>query len=219
MLELEHGLIIAIVSAIVLAAISLFLRNRLREAVLGTLKRRGAEAALVLLDSRIPPLKQVEASQLGQQRERMAALALLGRYGQLERELAAHTGAISAVVPVKALGLLALAVRADDPRRAAARLGDLAAEVERDGGQMGVPVQKCTRALASLAGAIASGSRLEATVRVTIKQLCDAGGLTQLVIWQALRRSLAAAALDDQADVYASSVRALTSVFEDRSAG
>jgi hypothetical protein len=182
----------AIIGAVVGLIVSLFMmlgRKGTRKKLLEALRAAGPQAARGLLDEKLPPLTKIPLGKIIDQRERMAALAILGDVAALEAELPAHRGALTAVVQVNAVALLGIAVRATDPSDAAARLDALATQMEQEGGATMALVKKKTRALAVLAKGL-SGEPIPSQTRLVLDSLTGDGGMVQLVIWQALAQSL-----------------------------
>ncbi len=209
-----EGMIIGAVVGFIVSMVMLLTRRNTRKALLATLQQHGLQAAAVLLDQKIPPATKIALRRIIPQRERMAGLAIIELSEVIERELPSHSGALTAVTQVNAIGLLGIVVRGDDPAEAAGRLDQLAGRMESEGGAALKLVKKKIRALATLAASVASGARLDGQTRMTLDTICNDGGMVQLVIWQALRRALVAAGQDDQAQTFAGKVQALTTAFD-----
>jgi hypothetical protein len=184
-----EGAIIGAVIGLVVSMVMLLARKGTRKKLLQTLKAEGPEAARRLLDEKLPPLTKIPLGKILDQRERMVALAILGDLPALEQEIAAHRGTLTAVVQVDAIGLLGIALRSPDPSDAVARLDALATRMEKEGGATMALVKKKTRALAVLGKGL-TGEPIPSQTRLVLESLTGDGGMVQLLIWQAIARSL-----------------------------
>lgn len=184
-----EGAIIGAVVGLIVSLVMMLGRKGTRKKLLEALRAAGRETARALLDQKLPPLTKIPLGKIIDQRERMAALAILGDVAALEAELPAHRGALTAVVQVNAVALLGIAVRSPDPRDAAARLDALATRMEQEGGATMALVKKKTRALAVLAKGL-TGEPIPSQTRMVLDSLTGDGGMVQLVIWQALAQAL-----------------------------
>jgi len=209
-----EGAIIGAVIGVVVSLVMVMQRGGTRKKVLAMFAQGGPEAALRLLDQRIPPVQKIALSKLIAQRERMAALGAFGDLARIEQEMAGHSGSLTAEVQVKAIGLLALAVRSQTPAEVVVRLEELATRMETEGGRTMALVKKKTRAIAGLAKGLC-GERIPGATRLSIDSLTSDGGFVQLLIWQAMRRALTAAEQSEQAQIFAGKVLALTRAFEE----
>jgi len=208
-----EGAIIGAIVGVIFSLVMLLARRGFRTKLLRALKEGGPEAARALLDRKVEPATKVGVNQILSQRERMAALALLGDVAALEQEIAGHRGTLTAVVQVNALGLLGVAVRSADPADAARRLDELAAQMEREGGRTFALVKKKTRALAVLAQGL-TGREIPSQTRMTLDSFSGDGGMVQLLVWQATAQALEKTGQTQQAQGIRDKVRAFTDAFE-----
>jgi hypothetical protein len=208
-----QGAIIGAVVGVVVSLIMLVARRNFRTKFLRALKEGGPATARQVLDGKARPATKIGINRILDQRERMAALALLGDVTALEQEIAAHTGTLTAVVQVNALALLGIAVRSADPTDAARRLDELAGQMERDGGRTMALVKKKTRALAVLAQGL-TGQSVPSQTRMTLDSFNGDGGMVQLLVWQATAQALEKTGQTQQAQGIRQKVRVFTDAFE-----
>jgi hypothetical protein len=185
-------------------------RKGLRKAFLGALQAQGPQAARAVLDRRIPATKKLKLNQIVDQRERMAALAILNDVTSLQAELDGHHGPLTGVTQVNAMGLLGVALRSAEPGPAATALEQVADNVDQHGGRSLGLVKKKTRALAKLARAL-DGGQLESRDRLTLESFSRDGGMVELVVLAATARALDAAGQPKQAAGLRGKVEAHTS--------
>jgi len=214
MLGIIEGAIIGAVVGGVVSLVMILMRKGLRKELLRLLKQQGPEAARRFLDRKIPATRKLGINQILNQRERMAALALLGDTEAIDQEVAGHHGVLTATVQVGAIGLLGLTLRGADPAEGAARLDALATKMEQEGGRTMALVKKKTRALAVLANAMASGERIPSEVRLTLESFSGDGGMVQLLVWQATAIALEKLGQEQQAQGLRDKVRAFTDAFD-----
>ena len=184
-----QGAIIGAIVALIVILVSVSKRKGAQKKLLAALQAGGAAAARPVLDKAYAPVEKLRLSQIVEQGERMAGLALIGDLHSLEAELAMHTGSLTAVAHVDALGLIGLAIRSPDPTSAAARLDELATKVEQEGGMTMGQVKKKTRALAALAQGVA-GMPISPDHRGRLATVAGDGAMTALLIWQGLAQAL-----------------------------
>ena len=208
-----QGAIIGAIVGVIVSLIMLLARRGFRTKFLRALNEGGPTAARALLDRKAEPATKLGINQILSQRERMAALALLGDVAALEQEIAGHRGPLTAVVQVNALGLLGVAVRSADPGDAVRRLDELATQMEREGGRTFALVKKKTRALAVLAQGL-TGREIPSQTRMTLDSFSGDGGMVQLLVWQATAQALEKTGQTQQAEGIRQKVRALTDAFE-----
>ena len=209
-----EGAIIGAVVGLIVSLVMMLGRKGTRKKLLETHKTAGLEAARRFLDQKIPPLTKIPLGKILDQRERMAALAILGDLPTIEQEIPAHRGALTAVIQVNAIALLGIAVRSADPKDAVARLDALATQMEQEGGATMALVKKKTRALAVLAKGL-TGEPIPSQTRMVLDSLTGDGGMVQLVIWQAIAQSLEKQGTQlEQAQSLRRKVQEHTSAFE-----
>jgi tetrahydromethanopterin S-methyltransferase subunit G len=214
MFGIIEGAIIGAVVGVIVSLVMILKRKGLRKELLRLLKAQGADAARAYLDRKHPPLRKIPIGKLLDQRERMAALALLGHTSAIEEELAGHRGALTCTVQVGAIGLLGLTLRSPDPADAARRLDELATKMEQEGGRTMALVKKKIRALATLARAMAEGEQIPSETRLTLESFSGDGGMVQLLAWQATAIALEKTGGEQQAAALRAKVRQITDVFE-----
>lgn len=210
---IEGAIIGAVVGGIV-SLIMILKRKGLRKELLRLLRDQGPDAARAFLDRKQPPIKKIPVGKLLNQRERMAALALLNDTESIETELSGHRGALTCTVQVGSIGLLGLTLRSADATDAARRLDELASRMEQEGGRTMKLVKKKTRALAVLAKAMAEGEKIPSEVRMTLDSFSGDGGMVQLLVWQATAIALEKTGGEQQAADLRAKVRQLTDAFE-----
>jgi hypothetical protein len=213
-----EGMIIGAVVGLVVSLVMILMRRGLRKEFLRLCREQGAPAARAFLDRKIRPTTRLRLSDILNQRERMSALALLGDGESLEREIDGHSGPLTAVVQVDAIGLLGLAVRSGDPAPWVQRLEALATRMEQEGGRTMVLVKKKTRALAGLGQGLL-GQAIPSATRMTLESFSGDGGMVQILVWQATSLALQRAGQDEQAEGIRKKVLALTDAFEGASRG
>jgi len=184
-----QGAIIGAVVALIVILLSVRKRKGAQKKLLAVLHAEGLAVVRPILDKSYPPVEKLRVSQIIEHGERMAGLALIGDLHALEAELAMHTGSLTTVAHVDALGLIGLAIRSPDPTSAAARLDELATKVEQEGGITMGQVKKKTRALAALAQGVA-GMPISPDHRGRLATVAGDGALTALLIWQGLAQAL-----------------------------
>jgi len=212
----------AIIGAVVGGIVSLIMilkRKGLRKNLLRLLKDQGSDAARALLDRKHPPIKKIPIGKLLAQRERMAALALLGDTAAIDSELAGHHGPLTCTVQVGSIGLLGVALRSADAADAAARLDELATKLEQEGGRTMKLVKKKARALATLAKAMAHGEKIPSEARMSLDSFSGDGGMVQLLVWQATAIALEKTGGEQQAADLRAKVRELTNAFDQPTPG
>jgi len=214
MFGIIEGAIIGGAVGLVVSLVMLLKRKGLRDRFLKLLKEQGPDAARSFLDKKHPPLKKLPLSKLLDQRERMAALTVLGQTDAIEQEIAGHHGALTTTVQVGSIGLLGLTLRGPDPADAERRLDELAARMEQEGGRTMKLVKKKTRALAMLAHATVAGEKIPSDVRMTLDSFSSDGGLVPLLVWQALAVTLDKIGQEGQAAGLRGKVQALTNAFD-----
>lgn len=184
-----QGAIIGLIVGLIVVLVSLSKRKGVQKRLLAALHAGGPAAARPVLDKAYAPVEKLKLNQILEQRERMAGLTVIGDLNALEAELAGHTGKLTAVVQVNALGLLGVAIRSPDPLPAAARLDALATQMEQEGGiTMGL-VKKKTRALAALAQGL-TGVPIAPEHRANLAKVAADGAMTALLVWQGLAQAL-----------------------------
>ena len=183
-----EGAIIGGIVGLIMATILIVKQARKKKQIIAVIEDKGPEAGKAALDKAIPPLKKIPLTKLLDQRERMAGLALVDDQEALEREIDEHTGELTAVAQVNAIGLLALAVR-KDAKDGARRLDELATKMENEGGRLLALVKKKTRALAILAMGL-TGVEIPEEHWKTIEGISNESGMVQLLLWQAISLAL-----------------------------
>jgi hypothetical protein len=211
------GLEYAIIGAIAGGVTSLIMlqkRKGRRAGFLHALKQEGAPGARQYLDKNIRASAALSAGQIIDQRERMAALAILGDVEALEREMAQHRGGLNVVTQVDAVALVGIAVRSADPADAARRLDEIAARMEREGGVLMGLVKKKTRALATLVQFMAGQQVPLAQARPDIESFAGDGGMTGVLMWQALAMALGRNGPNQGSEELRRKVRDFTDAFD-----
>jgi hypothetical protein len=206
-----EGAIIGAVVGFIVAIVMVIKLSRRRESILKSLENDGAQAARQQLEKSYPAVTKIPLSKIIDQRERMAALTLIGDTESLSSELAGHTGPITATAQVGSIGILGLALR-KDARQAAARLQELSDRTKKEGGKMLGLVKKKTRALASLAKAMCS-EPIDAEAWKAIESMSGESGLAQLVIWQSIANAKRQLGQEAEAEAYEAKVRQKTQAF------
>jgi hypothetical protein len=214
MFGIIEGAVIGAIIGVIFSLVMILKRKGLRKELLRLLKEQGTDAARAFLDRKHPPIKKIPIGKLLDQRERMAALALLGDTSAIEAELADHRGALTCTVQVGAIGLLGLTLRSPDPADAARRLDELATKMEQEGGRTMKLVKKKTRALATLGKAMAEGEQIPSETRLTLESFSGDGGMVQLLTWQATAIALEKTGGDQQAAALRAKVRQITDAFD-----
>jgi hypothetical protein len=207
------GAIIGGFVGLAVSVIMILMRRGFRATFLKALREQGAASARGVLEAKVRPTAKIGLSQILDQRERMAALALLGDVTAIEQEMAQHTGQLTAVVQVNALGLLGVGVRSADPSDAARRLEELATKMESEGGRALVLVKKKTRALAVLARGL-TGQQIPSPTRMTLDSFNGDGGMVQILVWQATAQALERVGQTQQAQGIRGKVQQLTDAFD-----
>jgi hypothetical protein len=209
-----EGAIIGAIAGALVALVTLLRRARRATRFLAAVDGGGAAEARALLDKQIPPRTKIPLSKTADQFDRMAGLALLRDAPALERELAGHTGHLSAVTQVDSLALIGLALVGHDPLGAAERLDELALRVERDGGRALRLVKQKVKQLAGLGRSLA-GQPLEAA-QVTALDRLAAGYplLPRLLLQQAIGEAFERAGKPEGARLFKDRVRQKTRAFE-----
>jgi hypothetical protein len=213
MLGIIEGAIIGAAIGLITSLVVLLRRKGLRDKFLRLLGESGPDAARRLLDQKLPPLKKIPLGKILDQRERMAALTVLGQTDTILEELAGHRGPLTATVQVASIGLLGVALRGD-AGDGARRLDEVAARMEQEGGRAMKLVKKKTRALATLARAMAEGEPIPSDVRLTLESFTGDGGMVQILVWQATAVALEQTGGEQQAAGLRTKVRAMTDAFE-----
>jgi hypothetical protein len=210
-----QGALIGAVVGLVMAFMMVQQRRGLLKSVLGALAQSGPAAARTVLDGKVPQLQVVKLRDIDKQRQRMACLVLIGDVDAVEREVAQHTGDLTAITQVDAVAYLGLALRTDGERRARsiAALDAIATKMEQEGGMLMGVVKKKTRALAALGhGLLRQPIPLDQKLQVdTMAREKSSSGL---IISQALGVSLAMLGRTDLAEPHLARVRSETSAFE-----
>ncbi len=210
----ETAIIGGAVGATVSVAMLLKRRSRRTKLIKVLGGGEGVKEARSFLDASLPALEKIPLSKILDQLERMAGLALLDDSAAIEAEIGKHYGALTCEVQVKAIGLLGLAVRGEPT--AAPRLDELAERMETEGGRTMHLVKKKTRALAHLAAGVA-GTPIPTDQLMSIEDVAAAGGMVQLLVWQALSMAMARAGKSAQAAGFRERVRRQTRAFESAS--
>lgn len=192
-------------------SITMLLKRNSRQKKLLKLIQSQDPQAVDALNRSIPPVTIIPLSRIEDQRDRMAALTLLNQKDALWSELQAHQGALTATTQINAIGYLGLVLLGEPD--AAKNVQTLADKIETEGGALLKLVKKNTRTLASLAGAI-TGEKVEKEALLRANELAKVGGLSRLLIWQALAIALKSAGKEQAAEDYFSRVRSLTAAFD-----
>lgn len=184
----------AIIGAIV-GIIMTFVINRQKKngalKVLGELDGSGQQAARRALDAMQPAVTKVATSKFQKVTERFAGLAIIQETTALEAELDGLTGAQNILVQLKGIGLLGLAVRADDPSVYARQLRALSDKFDNDGGVLMKLVKRNLRIYANLAEGIAGASLTDET-KLQFGNLAPKTSMAGMIMYQA--RGMAAQA-------------------------
>ena len=190
-------------------------QQRRRKNLLAVLRDQGTAAARTALDLVLPRRSAVPLGKLLDQRERMAALAIIGDHRALAAEVGGHSGKLTCVVQTDAIGWLALAIRrppGQDASEPARQLAALADRVDQEGGITLKLVKRKTRMLARLAAAIA-GEQLCADDFNEIKaQATNESPLVKLLLFQGM--ALAVEAAGGNGESIRAMVREQTAAFD-----
>jgi hypothetical protein len=208
------GAIIGAIAGLTVSLIMILMRRGFRTTFLRALREQGPAAARAVLDGKVRAAAKIALRHIIDQRERMAALALLGDVTTIEQEMAQHTGLLTAVVQVNAIGLLGVGVRSADPSDPARRLDELATRMESEGGRAMVLVKKKARALAVLALGL-TGKPIPSPTRMTLDSFNGDGGMVQILVWQATALALERVGQTQQAQGIRGKVRLLTDAFDE----
>lgn len=111
----------------------------------------GADTALALLNTKIPPLAVVAYFRVLAQRERAAMLALLGEVKTLQSEQDARGGSLLQQANIDAVALMGLAIIDKNRAPHAKALQALAERIKADGGMTMAVLRKRVEAYAGLA--------------------------------------------------------------------
>ncbi len=207
-----EGAITGAVVGLVVSLAMIWHRARWAKRFLAALEGSGAGPARVLLDQGRPAAAKLSLGKLLSSRERMAGLTLLGDVEALQAEVAGHTGPLTAVVQVGAVGLLGLTLRGSDRAAAARELDALATRMETEGGAMMKLVKQQTRALATLARCVADGRPVPQEIHGTVGALAKNGKLVEAVVYQAVLEATRAAGGDPRG--LEAKVRGITTAFD-----
>ena len=214
MFGIIEGAIIGAAVGLAVSLVMLLKRKGLRTRFLRALKEAGPGAARALLDQKLPAVKKIPLGKILDQRERMAALTVLGDTDAILAEIAEHRGPLTCTVQVGAIGLLGVTLRGE-ATEGARRLDELASQMEQEGGRTMALVKKKTRALATLARAMADGEPIPSDVRLSLESFTGDGGMVQLLVWQATAAALDKTGGEQQAAGLKAKVRAMTDAFDD----
>lgn len=180
-----QGAIIGAIVGLVMTIVMAQQRKKGAGKVLSTFAASGKAAAREAVDAMQPAVTKVTANKFLKLQERFAALAIIGDTDAIEAEMTGLTGAQNVVVQLKAVGLLGLAVRADDPAPYAARLKEVSDAFERDGSKLMKLVKRNLRVFANLADKLAGGT-LEDESKVAFGSLAQKNSMTGVVLYQAM---------------------------------
>lgn len=184
----------AIIGAIVGVIMTIVINQQKKKGalkVLGELDSSGQQAARAALDAMQPAVTKVPTSKFQKVIERLAGLAIINETATLEGELSSLTGAQNILVQLKGIGLLGLAVRADDPSVYATQLRELSDQFEKDGGKLMKLVKRNLRIYANLAEGI-GGAALTDETKLQFGNLAPSNSMAGVIMYQA--RGMAAQA-------------------------
>ncbi|MGK0360406.1 MAG: hypothetical protein ACI9U2_002719 [Bradymonadia bacterium] len=180
---LQGAIIGAIVGIIMTIVINRQKKNGALK-VLGELEASGQQAARRALDAMQPAVTKVATSKFQKAIERLAGLAVIEETAALQAELNGLTGAQNILVQLKGIGLLGLAVRADDPSIYARQLRALSDAFDKDGGVLMKLVKRNLRIYANLAEGIA-GDALTDETKLQFGNLAPKSSMAGIVMYQA----------------------------------
>jgi hypothetical protein len=209
------GMIVGLIVGLI-GALSFTLKTKgAAKKVLSTLDTEGADAARLKLEQVIRPLEKIGANQIVEQRDRMAALGIIGDVASIEREMARHQGPLPTLAQVHSVGLLGIVLRGDDAKRqdAARQLDALATRVETESGRIYGLVKKKTRAMAHLARTLATGEPLRAEHQQDILPLTRDIGIAPILASAALAQACDATGMREQAEQLRQKIRLSTKAF------
>lgn len=190
-----QGALIGLVVGLVMAFITWQKNKKRGGSVLAALNEpNGQAAALAALNRSTAPTIKLNAQSMVAQRERMAALTLIGDGDAIVRELGQHDGKIGIVAQVHSIGLLGARVRG--VANATSQLNELATRMETEGGRLTGVVKKTVRSLADLAAAI-DGAPLPAESGARVRHLAASDSpMSRIVVQAALAQMIEAAGGD-----------------------
>ena len=195
-----QGAIIGAVVGIIMTIVINQQKKKGAGKVLGEYATSGQQAARAALDAMQPAVTKAATSKFQKLIERFAGLAIIDETDALEAEVNSLTGAKNVVVQLQAIGLLGLAVRAEDPSRYAAQLRDISDTFEKEGGKLMKLVKRNLRIYANLAEGL-SGEAITEETRVQFGSLAPKNSMSGVVLYQA--RGMAHEASGQSADAAA----------------
>ena len=209
-----------VVAAVATAALTPVVLHRLtratlREPFLAVLASEGPDAARRLLDARLPPTDRVAlvgVRGVQAQRQRMAALGLLRDVTALRAESARHSGLFTAVIQVRGMALLGVALASDDPQPAAQGLSTLATRGRREGKLARLFAAGLVEAFADLARAL-GGAALSPSARGRLEQILSERGTQEVLLLHALERAYRASGEPVEAAAVAQRLQRITPHF------
>jgi hypothetical protein len=190
-----QGALIGLVVGLVMTIITWQKNKKRGGAVLEALETPNGEAtALEALNRSTRSVSLVKLGDVVPQKERMAALAIIGDGSAIIREIDQHEGKDSVLAQVHSIALLGARLRGVP--EAASRLDGLATRFEAEGGRLLGKAKSDVRALADLAAAI-DGKHMPRPSEVAVRLLStSASPMVRLVVLEALAQSAEAAGGD-----------------------
>lgn len=190
----------AIIGAIV-GIVMMFIQNQQKKKgavkVLGELDSSGQQAARAALDAMQPAVTKVPTSKFQKVTERFAGLAIIDETAALQGEINGLTGAQNVLVQLQGIGLLGMAIRAEDPSVYATELRALSDAYDKDGGKLMKLVKRNLRVYANLAAGL-SGEALTDETKLQFGSLAPKNSMAGIIMYQA--RGMAAQATGQSTD-------------------
>lgn len=208
-----QGAIIGAVVGLIMTIVMAQQRKKGAGSVLSALESSGKAAAREAIDKMQPAVTKIPTSKFVKLQERFAALAIIDDTDALEAEVNGVTGAKNVVVQLQGIGLLGLAVRADDPTPYAERLKAVSDEFERDGGKLMKLVKRNLRVYADIAAHL-NGGNLADESKVSFGSLAQKNSMLGVVLYQAMGMHHRANGNDSDANSCFEVVKAQTQAFE-----
>jgi hypothetical protein len=202
------GALIGACVGLVIALVQLAQRSSGYKRLITALETQGREMARAAIDRNQRGVIDLRAEKVLEQRERMAALAVVGDLPSLREEIQTHRGKIVVLARVNGMALLGLALREQGEARAQAvtKLDELAAKLEAEGGALSKIPKKELHALAALGHALL-GQPIKVDDQLPLHNLTSEKSAVGLLVAQALSLGLAATGVTAKAEEYAALVR------------
>lgn len=180
-----QGAIIGAIAGLIATVILARQRKKGATSVLTAFASGGRSAAREALDAMQAPQTKVSSNKFLKMQERFAGLAIIDDTEALEAEMGGLTGAKNIVVQLEGLGLLGLAVRAEDPTPYAERLKAVSDRFQEEGGKLMGLVKRNLRVYADLAANLQGGT-LNDESKVAFGSLAQKNSMSGALLYQAM---------------------------------